>query len=106
MTSPPDLDANRFRRSWPFYGTAVLSGFVAGLQLWVGNWPCAVTGVLIAAGAGTHPWMRRQWYQIGWAHGLAGRPRFVCPTCKATSFNPHDIDDGYCGRCQDWTAVP
>lgn len=29
--------------------------------------------------------------------------RFTCPRCGMTSHNPHDIEEGYCGRCHDWT---
>jgi hypothetical protein len=105
MTAPP-LDANRWTRAWWFYAVAAVAVFVAGLSVWAGDLPCAAILVVVAGAAGSHPWMRRQWYLVGWAHGMAGRPRFVCPTCGVTSYNPHDIDDGYCGRCHDWTAVP
>jgi len=30
---------------------------------------------------------------------------FTCPRCGATSWNPADIREGYCGRCHDWTAT-
>jgi len=30
----------------------------------------------------------------------------TCPRCGATSHHPRDIEEGYCGRCHDWTAVP
>jgi hypothetical protein len=30
---------------------------------------------------------------------LDGKPSFVCPRCRAQSFNPHDIEHRYCGRC-------
>jgi ribosomal protein S27AE len=105
MTAPP-LDCNRFRRAWFFYVGAGIAVFVTGLSAWAGELPCALVCLLLAGYLGAHPWMRNEWYQVGWATGMAGRPRFVCPTCKATSYNPHDIDDGYCGRCHDWTAVP
>lgn len=29
---------------------------------------------------------------------------FTCPQCSATSANPTDIAEGYCGVCHDWTA--
>lgn len=29
----------------------------------------------------------------------------TCPRCGATSANPTDIAEGYCGHCHDWTAV-
>lgn len=29
---------------------------------------------------------------------------FTCPRCGATSYNPNDAREGYCGRCQDWTG--
>jgi transcription elongation factor Elf1 len=28
---------------------------------------------------------------------------FTCPRCGATSHNPTDIEQGYCGRCHEWT---
>lgn len=34
------------------------------------------------------------------------RPRFTCPWCARSSPNPHDISNGYCGRCHWWTGVP
>jgi hypothetical protein len=30
-------------------------------------------------------------------------PHFTCPVCGCTSYNPHDIREGYCGNCHDWT---
>lgn len=27
----------------------------------------------------------------------------TCPVCKMTSFNPNDIESGYCGNCHRWT---
>lgn len=26
-----------------------------------------------------------------------------CPQCGRTTYNPNDIDEGYCGACHDWT---
>lgn len=28
---------------------------------------------------------------------------YTCPICGMTSFNPHDVIEGYCGYCCDWT---
>lgn len=28
---------------------------------------------------------------------------FTCPRCNATSHNPNDKAEGYCGRCHTWT---
>lgn len=28
----------------------------------------------------------------------------TCPDCGATSHNPNDIREGYCGRCHGWTT--
>jgi hypothetical protein len=28
----------------------------------------------------------------------------TCPRCGATSHNPNDIAEGYCGRCHWWTS--
>jgi hypothetical protein len=30
-------------------------------------------------------------------------PGFTCPRCGRTSYNPNDIQQGYCGHCHDWT---
>lgn len=30
-------------------------------------------------------------------------PSFTCPRCGAVSYHPKDIEQGYCGRCNDWT---
>jgi hypothetical protein len=31
----------------------------------------------------------------------------TCPVCGMTSYNPTDIEKGYCGNCHDFTsAVP
>jgi hypothetical protein len=29
----------------------------------------------------------------------------VCPCCGRTSYNPHDVREGYCGFCHDWTST-
>ena len=29
---------------------------------------------------------------------------FTCPRCSATSANPTDLAEGYCGACHAWTA--
>lgn len=34
------------------------------------------------------------------------RPPFTCPRCGAESWNPTDLQEGYCGRCHDWTGPP
>ena len=37
--------------------------------------------------------------------GGGNADRFVCPRCGAASSNPTDIQQGYCGRCHDWTGT-
>ena len=32
-------------------------------------------------------------------------PHFTCPKCGMTSYNAHDIDEGYCGNCHTWTGL-
>lgn len=32
------------------------------------------------------------------------QPSFVCPQCRARSFHPQDVENGYCGRCHDFTG--
>ncbi len=29
---------------------------------------------------------------------------FACPRCGAVSYNPNDIEHGYCGRCHAFTG--
>lgn len=36
---------------------------------------------------------------------MSEAPSFTCPRCGRTSFNPKDIEQGYCGACHDWTRV-
>lgn len=31
-------------------------------------------------------------------------PSITCPNCGATSYNPNDIREGYCGNCHDFTS--
>jgi hypothetical protein len=33
-------------------------------------------------------------------------PPFTCPCCGIVSYNPNDLEQGYCGLCHDWTADP
>jgi Zn-finger nucleic acid-binding protein len=30
-------------------------------------------------------------------------PSFKCPRCNMVSYNRHDIEEGYCGNCHEWT---
>lgn len=32
------------------------------------------------------------------------QPSITCPRCSATSHDPTDVQEGYCGRCHDWTT--
>lgn len=32
------------------------------------------------------------------------QPSTTCGFCGATSFNPHDVANGYCGRCHNYVA--
>lgn len=34
------------------------------------------------------------------------QPSITCPRCHRTSFNPNDIQQGYCGNCCWWTSDP
>jgi len=36
---------------------------------------------------------------------VPGRPHFRCPACRATSYNPTDIAEGYCGNCHAFTRA-
>lgn len=33
-------------------------------------------------------------------------PTVICPRCGMTSHHPTDVEQGYCGRCHDWTGNP
>jgi len=35
---------------------------------------------------------------------LAKGQAIQCPRCGAVSVHPKDIEEGYCGRCHDWTT--
>lgn len=32
-------------------------------------------------------------------------PSITCPKCGRTSYNPNDIEQGYCGYCHDWVTA-
>jgi hypothetical protein len=32
-------------------------------------------------------------------------PHVTCPQCGMTSYNPHDIEWGYCGNCHGYTST-
>jgi hypothetical protein len=34
------------------------------------------------------------------------QPHFTCPRCDATSWNPNDLREHYCGRCRLFFAPP
>ena len=36
---------------------------------------------------------------------MSTEPAFTCPRCAMTSHNAHDIHEGYCGNCHDWTGA-
>lgn len=31
-------------------------------------------------------------------------PSFTCPLCRATSFHPVDVEEGWCDHCHDFTG--
>lgn len=35
---------------------------------------------------------------------LSRQSSITCPECHMTSYNPHDIAEGYCGNCHAWTT--
>lgn len=37
---------------------------------------------------------------------VRGEPTFECPACHSVSYHPKDIENGYCGRCHDFTGKP
>jgi len=37
---------------------------------------------------------------------MTEQPSITCPDCGRTSYNPNDIEQGYCGYCHDWTSHP
>jgi ribosomal protein S27AE len=53
-----------------------------------------------------------EWKDMPGIACLVGGPRirllatsFTCPKCGATSHNPNDLREGYCGRCHEWTRA-
>jgi ribosomal protein L37E len=38
-----------------------------------------------------------------WLDAVMKDPSITCPRCGMTSYNPNDIQQGYCGNCNDWT---
>lgn len=36
--------------------------------------------------------------------GVTFGPSITCPRCGMTSWNPHDVQEGYCAHCHDWTC--
>lgn len=37
--------------------------------------------------------------------GPTNEPSFTCHVCDMTSYNPNDIEWGYCGNCHGYTGV-
>lgn len=52
-----------------YYAVAAFTAFMAFVTLWFGNWGAAAWGFALALWVGGHPWMRRSWYEIGYADG-------------------------------------
>lgn len=34
---------------------------------------------------------------------MSDQPSITCPICGMASYNPNDIEQGYCGNCHDYT---
>lgn len=32
-------------------------------------------------------------------------PSYTCPVCRSVSYNPNDVEQGYCGKCHDFTRL-
>lgn len=95
----------------------VLAGVLIGLVL-----PGMVTAALVLAWVVWALWWHRR--QADRAYALATERAaaaatapvtdvepgpalpFVCPLCGAESWNPNDLEHGYCARCGDWTGDP
>lgn len=59
------------------------------------------------AGERVTPWnIRAIWPWTAPPEASVKTERFVCPECGASSPNPNDIREGYCGRCHWWTGDP
>jgi hypothetical protein len=72
-------------------------------------------GTLVAAGDATAAFAIHDYYgdldranrtprayvylHIGMLVGTIRRPSITCPACGLTSYNPHDIEQRYCGHC-------
>ena len=37
--------------------------------------------------------------------GNLTQPYITCPHCGMTSYNVHDIQEGYCGNCHEWSGL-
>lgn len=58
------------------------------------------TGLIVAAA--NYGTARRRRHERLVAEGKA----ITCPACFATSHNPNDVREGYCGNCHAWTSLP
>lgn len=36
---------------------------------------------------------------------MTDQPSITCPVCSMTSYNPTDVEMGYCGNCCGYTGV-
>jgi hypothetical protein len=41
-------------------------------------------------------------YRVRWSHSRS--PAITCPACGMTSYQPQDIENGYCGNCHAYTS--
>lgn len=37
--------------------------------------------------------------------GMSHQPSISCRVCGMRSFHPKDVEEGYCGRCHEYTAL-
>jgi ABC-type nitrate/sulfonate/bicarbonate transport system permease component len=67
MSGPPTEIVDR--GTWMFYATAAFAVVMSLCLLVLGIWPGAVVGLGLAGWIGSHPYLRREWYFVGYRQG-------------------------------------
>jgi hypothetical protein len=57
------------RGAWKLYASAALVVVVSICLMVLGMWSGALVALSLAAWIGAHPYLRREWYHIGYAQG-------------------------------------
>jgi hypothetical protein len=71
VNEPPTWRVDR--GAWKLYVSAALVVVVSICLLVLGVWPGALVALSLAVWIGAHPYLRREWYRVGYADGyIAG----------------------------------